>query len=317
MWGESSFFTGRESFSRTRQLTSETGRGFYTMGKLKTSICALLVTTSVAGYSNIAAALTIDPNKIAKSNLLIIDEILAAKNAGKNSRDIVVKLEEEELFSTRADEAMLVAEEKAYEAELAAKKAEEERIAAAKKAEEERLAKAKKEEEAKIAAAKKAEKEKLAAKKAKEAKKTAAATTVKKPTVSRGTKTASLPSAEKAQEIINYSKQFMGVKYVFGGASPKGFDCSGFTMYVFNQFGISLPHSAKAQAGLGTEISKSELIPGDLVFFTTYKPGISHVGIYIGNGNFIEASSSRGIAITKLESSYYKSRYMGATRILN
>lgn len=309
-------FTGRESFSRTRQLTSETGRGFYIMGKLKTSICALLVTTSVAGYSNIAAALTIDPNKISKNNILIFDEILAAQDVKENNRDIVAMLEEEKLFSAKADEAKLIAAQRAEEAELAAKKAEEERLAAAKKAEEEKLAAAKKAEEAKIAA-EKAKKEKLAAKKAEDAKKTAAAKTVSQPTVSRGSTGVTAASAGKAQEIIEYAKQFMGVKYVFGGSSPKGFDCSGFTMYVFNKFGISLPHSAKAQAEIGAAVSKSELIPGDLVFFTTYKPGISHVGIYIGDGNFLEASSSRGIAITKLSSSYYKNRYMGATRILN
>ena len=123
-------------------------------------------------------------------------------------------------------------------------------------------------------------------------------------------------SPEKAQEIIEYAKQFMGIKYVFGGTSPKGFDCSGFTMYVFNKFGISLPHSAKGQAELGVAVSKSELIPGDLVFFETNKPGISHVGIYIGGGSCLEASSSRGIASTKLSSSYYSTRYLGATRIL-
>lgn len=129
---------------------------------------------------------------------------------------------------------------------------------------------------------------------------------------SRGGRKASLP----ANNIIDYAKQFLGVKYVFGGASPSGFDCSGFTMYVFKKVGINLPHSAKAQYAMGTPVSRDNLIPGDLVFFETYKKGISHVGIYIGDNKFIEASSSRGIAITSMSNSYYTPRYIGAVRIM-
>lgn len=123
-------------------------------------------------------------------------------------------------------------------------------------------------------------------------------------------------SPEKAQKVIAYSKKFMGIRYRFGGTSTSGFDCSGFTMFVFKELGVRLPHSATAQAKMGTAISRSELKPGDLVFFQTYKKGISHVGIYVGNNNFIEASSKKGISITSLSSSYYTSRYLGAVRIL-
>jgi cell wall-associated NlpC family hydrolase len=146
---------------------------------------------------------------------------------------------------------------------------------------------------------------------------TASKTTTSKTTrtvASRG-KAAPVPM-DKADAVIDYAKQFMGIKYVFGGSTPSGFDCSGFTMYVFKKINIDLPHSASAQASMGIAVSKSELMPGDLVFFQTYKKGISHVGIYIGGGQFIEASSSRGIAVTSLSSSYYAPRYMGATRII-
>lgn len=143
---------------------------------------------------------------------------------------------------------------------------------------------------------------------------TAASKKTTKTVASRG-KAAPVP-ADKASAVIDYAKQFMGIKYVFGGSTPSGFDCSGFTMYVFQKINIDLPHSASAQASMGIAVSKSELMPGDLVFFETYKKGISHVGIYIGGGNFIEASSSRGIAITSLSSSYYTPRYRGATRII-
>lgn len=277
------------------------------MGKYKASICALLVTTSLVGYSNIILASTNKVDKGLENNTTINEEILIPK------RPLLVKTEVDELEIFVPEKIMNVKDVQAakVKSDKILAKLEEEKLAA-KKAEEAKIAAAKKAEEEKIAAAK-AQKEKLAAKKAQEAKKTASSST--KITASRGSSAATV-SAEKAQEIIEYGKQFMGVKYVFGGASPSGFDCSGFTMYVYNKFGISLPHSAKAQAGIGVAVSKSELIPGDLVFFETYKPGISHVGIYIGNGNFLEASSSRGIAITKLSSSYYKNRYMGATRIL-
>lgn len=287
------------------------------MKNYKKTLCALLVTASVAGTSSIIAASTDKKDtafELPSSNTKSVDEIMIPK------RIVYASAEVNELESVLPKKVMNVKDVQAadekyknlvakLEAEkLAAKKAEEAKLAAEKKAKEEKLAAEKKAKEAKLAA-EKAEKAKQSANK------TAAARNTTRVVASRGTTVTSV-SSEKAHEIINYAKQFMGVKYVFGGASPSGFDCSGFTMYVFQHFGISLPHSAKSQAAMGTAVSKSNLIPGDLVFFETYQKGISHVGIYIGNGNFIEASSSRGIAITSLSSSYYKNRYMGATRIL-
>jgi len=97
--------------------------------------------------------------------------------------------------------------------------------------------------------------------------------------------------------------------------SPSGFDCSGFTLYIYRQLGVRLPHSAADQFYLGTPVSRSDLLPGDLVFFETYTQGPSHVGIYVGEGRFIHASSRRGISLDSLDSSYYASRYLGARRI--
>lgn len=158
-------------------------------------------------------------------------------------------------------------------------------------------------------------------KKKTEVKVTKKATTTKK-IASRGT-THTLASGSgktiasaDANTIISNAKRYMGVRYVFGGTTARGFDCSGFTAHVFNLSGISLPHSAALQARMGIAVSKSELKTGDLVFFETYKPGISHCGIYIGGGNFIHASSSAGITISKLSDRYYSTRYRGATRIL-
>lgn len=124
-------------------------------------------------------------------------------------------------------------------------------------------------------------------------------------------------SYSMSEMVVSYSKEYLGVPYVFGSSSSKSFDCSGFTMYVYKKVGISLPHSAKGQASMGTRVSKSELKPGDLVFFQTYTSGISHVGIYIGDGKFIHASSGAGhVVVTNLSDSYYTSRYRGATRLI-
>jgi len=122
------------------------------------------------------------------------------------------------------------------------------------------------------------------------------------------------------QALVEYAKKFLGVKYEWGKESPKtGFDCSGFVWYVYDKFGISITRQSSSQAQGGRKISKSELKPGDLVFFDTNdKNGklndISHVGIYIGDGKFIHASTyeHKKIVIESLSSSYYSKRYMCA-----
>jgi len=124
--------------------------------------------------------------------------------------------------------------------------------------------------------------------------------------------------SSERQSLLDYAMQYLGTKYVYGGASPSGFDCSGFTYYVFKQMGYSLNRSASAQYKNGTSVSKSELIPGDLVFFSRGSISVGHVGIYIGNGNFIHSSSPGDVVkITSLDSTYYAKRYVGAKRILN
>ncbi|MCE5285989.1 MAG: NlpC/P60 family protein [Pelosinus sp.] len=119
-----------------------------------------------------------------------------------------------------------------------------------------------------------------------------------------------------AAQILRTAQQFIGVPYVWGGTSPNGFDCSGFTQYVFGLNGISLPRTADIQYEAGIPVRAEELKPGDLVFFSTYEPGPSHDGIYLGNGKFINATSSRGIAIDRMDSSYWKQRYLGARRVI-
>lgn len=122
-------------------------------------------------------------------------------------------------------------------------------------------------------------------------------------------------SSSKVAKIISTAKNLMGIPYVWGGTTTSGFDCSGFTQYVFARNGITLPRTAAEQFTVGTVISRSNLKVGDLIFFTTYKAGASHLGIYLGNNNFIHASSTKGVTISSLTSDYYSSRYIGARRM--
>jgi cell wall-associated NlpC family hydrolase len=128
--------------------------------------------------------------------------------------------------------------------------------------------------------------------------------------VSRGS------ASSSSSALVSKAFQYLGKPYVWGAAGPKAFDCSGFTLYLYNSFGVSLPHSAASQAGMGQTVSKSNLQPGDLIFFNT-TGGISHVGMYIGSGQFIHASSgSSKVTVSELGSSYYASRFVTAKRIL-
>jgi len=114
--------------------------------------------------------------------------------------------------------------------------------------------------------------------------------------------------------LIDHALSLQGIPYVFGGTTRSGFDCSGYTRYVFAGSGISLPRTSYEQFNTGTAVSRDQLEPGDLVFFSTYAKGASHVGIYIGGGRFVHASTS-GVRTTSLSDSYYAGRYVGARRV--
>ncbi len=127
-----------------------------------------------------------------------------------------------------------------------------------------------------------------------------------------------------ASDVVSFAKQFLGTRYAYGGSSPSGFDCSGFTMYVYKNFGYSLPHTATGQwqSGYGTRIYNiNELQPGDLVFFCdpsrSNGKACSHAGIYVGGGQHIHSSSSRsgGVIISDLTSGYYNTYFVGGLRL--
>ena len=125
-------------------------------------------------------------------------------------------------------------------------------------------------------------------------------------------------SGSSETSVVEYAKQYLGCKYVAGGSSPEsGFDCSGFTSYVYKHFGVTLSRSSRDQINNGVAVEKSNLQPGDIVVFNnSSNTSIGHVGIYVGGNSFIHAANPKeGVVITSLSSSYYQKRYVGARRV--
>lgn len=118
----------------------------------------------------------------------------------------------------------------------------------------------------------------------------------------------------KLEETVD---DLIGIGYSYGGTTTRGFDCSGFTGYVFKKLGIDLLRSSRDQATQGKKVAKEDLRAGDLVFFNTSGSGISHVGIYLGNNEFAHSSSSKGVTISGMDDKYYAKRYVTARRVMN
>lgn len=128
---------------------------------------------------------------------------------------------------------------------------------------------------------------------------------------------ASVTNSPTIDGIIAKANSLLGTPYLWGGTTPNGFDCSGFTQYIFASQGIDLPRTSQDQAKVGTSVSYGDLKPGDLVFFSTAGNGtIDHVGIYLGNSQFISATTHKGVAIYPLTLSYWLNAYKGAQRVL-
>lgn len=127
--------------------------------------------------------------------------------------------------------------------------------------------------------------------------------------------TSNVASSGNGSSVVATANQYIGSRYIYGGTAPSGFDCSGFTSYVYKRYGVSLSRTAAGQYSNGVAVSKGELQPGDLVMFG--KSGINHVGIYIGGGKMIHAANpSRGVTTDTINSGYYGTNYIGARRIL-
>lgn len=119
-------------------------------------------------------------------------------------------------------------------------------------------------------------------------------------------------------DIVTLAKQYLGVPYRYGGSTPAGFDCSGYIMFLFHQLGKDIPRTADQQATVGKPVAVGKLRPGDVVYFaTTDEPTISHIGLYIGNHQFIHASSTaKKIIISNLTESYWQKALRGARQII-
>lgn len=128
--------------------------------------------------------------------------------------------------------------------------------------------------------------------------------------------TAPVDLAAAAYALVGTALEFRGVPYRNGGSSPEGFDCSGFTQYVFAQHGLILPREVRDQFGVGKSVRIDELRPGDLIFFTTTAPGASHVAIAVGGNAFVHAPSSTGVVrVERLSSRYWSARFVGVRRL--
>lgn len=121
-----------------------------------------------------------------------------------------------------------------------------------------------------------------------------------------------------ADKVVAAALKYKGVPYCYGGVSPQGFDCSGLVWYVFDRQGKKLPRTADAQFKTGSVVMKTNLQPGDVVFFATETKGkgVSHCGIYVGKGQFVHASSSRGVMVSSLTDGYWQPKYVGARRMI-
>jgi cell wall-associated NlpC family hydrolase len=128
-----------------------------------------------------------------------------------------------------------------------------------------------------------------------------------------------IPQPSPGAELANFAEQYVGSPYRWGGASPSGFDCTGFVMWVYSQFGVAMPHNEAGQLASGERVGADDLQPGDvLIFANTYRAGLSHAGIYLGDGQFVHAVDERhGVMVSALWDNYWGPRLVGASRAMS
>jgi cell wall-associated NlpC family hydrolase len=119
------------------------------------------------------------------------------------------------------------------------------------------------------------------------------------------------PTNERGVIAARIAQSYLGVPYIWSGASPSGFDCSGLVSYVYGRLGVSIPHNAAQQFRFGTPVDRAELVPGDVVFFDHLR----HNGIYVGDGRFVHATTPGGVKMARLEDDWFRKRWVGARRL--
>jgi cell wall-associated NlpC family hydrolase len=235
-------------------------------------------------------------NRIADEDARIAAEVTQYRNEVRTRQQALVK--------AQADQVKVVAERAAQRASVQSQLAERQALYSSIKDQIAQLEAAEQAREARLAAQARA-----AAKKHHSA--PAPAPAPAPSSSSGGSSGSSAPPPATHSSVVSIALQYLGVPYVWGGASPSGFDCSGLTMYAYAKVGVYLPHNAAMQYGMGTPVSRSQLAPGDLVFFN----GLSHVGMYIGGGRFVHAPHTGDVVkISSLSEYWYAATYVGARR---
>ena len=230
-------------------------------------------------------------NRIADEDARIAAEVKQYRNEVQTRQQALVK--------AQADQEKVVAERAAQRASVQSQLAERQALYSSIR-----------DQIAQLEAAERARQARLAAQARAAAKQQSAPAPAPAPAPSSSSGSSAPPPATHSS-VVSIALQYLGVPYVWGGASPSGFDCSGLTMYAYAKVGVYLPHNAAMQYGMGTPVSRSQLAPGDLVFFS----GLSHVGMYIGGGRFVHAPHTGDVVkISSLSEYWYAATYVGARR---